>query len=477
MPATKPWIDRVEHRLARRCERGLSKSWMVAVSGGGDSVGLLRVLHQLAGPLGLRLSVAHLDHGVRGEASRADAAFVAALAGSLGLPFVLGVWKPTRPGHFESDARRARYEWLIEAARVRGASVVAVGHTRDDQAETILHRIVRGTGPRGLAGIPFSRVLATGPQLTLVRPLLGVSRREVRDYLAALQQPFREDASNTDLSRTRARIRHDLLPKLAAEYNPKVALALVRLGSLASSFERAIEADLRELEKSVVITRAQDCVVLKHGILRSIPAFQRAEVLRRVWRRAAWPEANMSASRWRRLAALVQNDEIPVVEVGAHVEVSTESSFLVLRRRLIPASSSEAADTLELIPVAVPGLTAIPWAAGAIDARIDSDPERAVDETIDLDRVSLPLVIRPPTVGDRFAPLGMGGQSMALADFFRGRHVRRTDRTRVPLVCDQKGIIWVVGHRIADRVRVSDKTRRRLGLSWHDKGASGSRPA
>ena len=171
------------------------------------------------------------------------------------LPFVLGAWQPTRSGHFESDARRARYDWLTEVARVRGASVIAVGHTSDDQAETILHRIIRGTGPRGLAGIPSRRVLSSSPRLTLVRPLLGVSRQEVRDYLAALKQPFREDASNADLSRTRARIRHDLLPKLAAEYNPNVALALVRLGSLASSFEQAIEADLRELERSAVITQ------------------------------------------------------------------------------------------------------------------------------------------------------------------------------------------------------------------------------
>ena len=324
MPPCEPWIDRVERRLARWCERGLEKTWVVAVSGGSDSVGLLAVLHQLAGPLGLRLSVAHLDHGVRGEEARADAAFVGALAGSLGLPFELGAWQPTRSGHFETDARRARYDWLTEVARVSGAAVIAVGHTLDDQAETILHRIVRGTGPRGLAGMPSRRVLAATPKVTLVRPLIGVTRRELRDYLAALGQPFREDASNTDLSRTRARIRHDLLPKLAAEYNPNVAVALVRLGSLASSFERAIEADLSELERSAVLNLRPDCVVLKHGFLRSMPAFQRTEVLRRVWRKAGWPEASMSARRWRRLAALVQNDGIPKAEVGAGVEVSTE---------------------------------------------------------------------------------------------------------------------------------------------------------
>jgi tRNA(Ile)-lysidine synthase len=472
MPASKPWIDRVQRRLSRWCEQGLDKSWVVAVSGGGDSVGLLRVSHQLAGPLGLRISVAHLNHGVRGEEASADAEFVAALAGSLGLPFVQGAWRPTRSGHFESDARRARYDWLTRVAQMRGAAVIAVGHTLDDQAETILHRIVRGTGPRGLAGIPSRRVLGSSPKVTLVRPLLGVTRRELRAYLAALEQPYREDASNTDLSRTRARIRHDLLPRLAAEYNPNVALALVRLGSLALSFERAIEADLSELERSAVFTRAPDCIVLKHGFLRSIPAFQRAEVLRRVWRKAGWPEASMSARRWRRLAALIQNDEVPRVEVGARVEVSTERFLLVLRRRPAPASSSAVAVTHEPIPLVLSGLTVVSWAGGAIDARLDPAVESARGETVDLAGVSLPLFVRAAATGDRFEPLGMGGQSMPLADFFRGRHVRRKDRNRVPLVCDQTGIIWVVGHRIADRVKVSEQTGRTLGLRWCLEGAA-----
>src|SRR5262245_35132916 len=142
MSEARSWTDRIGRRLARWRAGGLGESWVVAVSGGGDSVGLLRLLHQLAPAHGLTLSVAHLDHGVRGEAARGDALFAAELASSLGLPIDLGRWQPHRPGHFEADARRARYDWLIEVARQRGASVVAVGHTRDDQAETILHRIL-----------------------------------------------------------------------------------------------------------------------------------------------------------------------------------------------------------------------------------------------------------------------------------------------------------------------------------------------
>jgi tRNA(Ile)-lysidine synthase len=466
MSVRETWIDRVERRVARWCEQGLGKAWMVAVSGGGDSVGLLRVLHHMAGPLGLRLSVAHLDHGARGDAARADAAFAAALAGSLDLPFVLGTWRPARSGHFESDARRARYDWLTAAAHARGASVVALGHTCDDQAETILHRIIRGTGPRGLTGMARTRMLATKPRLTLTRPLLEVSRHDVRAYLAALNQPFREDESNADLTRTRARLRHDLLPKLVDEYNPNVALALVRLGSLASSLGKTVAANLLALERTVVVAKTSDCVVLKHDALRSIAAFQRAELLRQIWRNAGWPEASMSARRWRRLVALVQNDDVPRVEVGARVEISSEQLFLVLRRLPAPASSSSTTDARAAILLAVPGLTVVPWADGAIDARLDSGQKNPGAETIDLERVSVPLVVRAATAGDRFDPLGMDGRSMPLADFFRGRNVRREHRSRVPLICDQTGIIWVVGHRIADRVKVTQTTVHKLALHW-----------
>jgi tRNA(Ile)-lysidine synthase len=455
------WIDRLTRRITRWRAQGLGGTWVVAVSGGGDSVGLLRILHHLAPMAGLRLSVANLDHGSRGEASRADAAFVAELATSLGLPVDLGQWRPIRAGHFESDARRARYDWLAEIARARNAEVVAVGHTRDDQAETILHRIVRGTGPRGLAGIPHQRVLATDPRITLVRPLLTADRGEIREYLAELRQPCREDESNADLTRTRARIRHDLLPKLAAEYNPKLVDALVRLGELAAASQRAIEVDAREMEHAAIITFSEDCVVLKHAFLCSVPPFLRAEVLRRIWRRAGWPEGSMSAGRWRRLAATVRAREVSRVEIGAGVTMATESHFLVLRRS--PAASSVPAPT-ESIALEVPGSASVPWAGGRAVATFLAD--ETCDEFVDLDRVVLPLSIRAPAPGDRFEPLGMGGKSMPLADFFRGRNVPHDRRASIPLVCDREGIIWVIGHRIADRVRWTEATSHRLGLKW-----------
>ncbi|MGA8348215.1 MAG: tRNA lysidine(34) synthetase TilS [Isosphaeraceae bacterium] len=465
---TPTWLERVRRRVRRWCAAGAGTTWIVAVSGGGDSVGLVRALHRLAPELGLTLSVAHLDHGTRGEAARADAAFVHALAGSLGLPLDLGQWRPTRARHFEADARRARYSWLLEIAATRGASAIAVGHTRDDQAETILHRIIRGTGLRGLAGMPPRRVLSWDPPVILIRPLLSVSRQAIRTSLGSLGQGFREDASNADQARTRARIRHDLLPRLAQEYNPRVAEAIVRLGMLAGASERAMERDVIELEHDATRLLSHDQVELRRDRLLQSPLFLRAEVLRRVWRLAGWPEAGMSAQRWRRLASLARSQRISRMAIGCGIELTTTGAGgcppngFVLRRVGGSGSSSCRPAPIEQIPMEVPGC--VPWGTGTITTLLEPSAPR--DETIDLDRIVPSLCVRAPVPGDRFEPLGMKGRSTPLNDFFRGRNIVPEERARTPLLCDAAGIVWVVGHRIADRVKVTEQTRRTLGLRW-----------
>ncbi len=458
--------ERTRRSIERWIARGMSRVWVVAVSGGGDSVGLLRVLCELAEPLSLSLSVAHLDHGVRGDAARADALFVAELAQSLGLPVDLARWRPDRAGHFEADARRARYDWLTQVARGRGAGAVAVGHTRDDQAETILHRILRGTGPRGLAGIPSRRSLAKDPGLFLVRPLLQVWRREIREYLAAIGQPFREDETNAALTGTRGRIRNDLMPKLGAEYNPAVGEALLRLGELSGSLARTIEREALAAARSATVTAAEHTVVLKRGVLRGTSGFMRAEILRRLWRQAGWPERSMSAARWRRLAALTGKEgEIERRVIGASVEVWSDGLYVVLRR----SSQTEASAVAHArpggeIPLAIPGQTDVSWAGCSVHASTEGFAGDGPVETVDFDRVAGGLFIRAPLAGDRFDPLGMGGKTMALADFFRGRRVARERRVHTPLLCDQAGIIWVGGHRIAERVKATERTEHVLTL-------------
>ncbi len=374
---TKHWIERIESRIGRWLDQGVGRAWVVAVSGGSDSVGLLRALCHLAEPLGLRLSVAHLDHGVRGPAGRGDSAFVAELAERLGLPIDLGQWQPTRDSHFESDARAARYEWLTAVARSRGADAVAVGHTRDDQAETILHRILRGTGPHGLGGIPARRTLAGEPKVFLLRPLLTVSRRGIRAFLSAIGQPFREDETNTGVSRTRARIRHDLLPKLAEEYNPAVSAALVRLGALSATQARVIAREVRAAAQSATVTNCGDSMALDHGFLRSKPRFLVTEILHLVWRRAGWPEGSMSARRWLRLASLIGREGFEPVEIGANVVVSSAGSLLLLRRLPGAREPGPSPGSQLPVPLVLPGRTELPWAGCSIDARIDAPSKGA----------------------------------------------------------------------------------------------------
>jgi tRNA(Ile)-lysidine synthase len=177
-----------------------------------------------------------------------------------------------------------------------------------------------------------------------------------------------------------------------------------------------------------------------------------------------WPEGEMSARRWRRLSALVAQREVARTEIGAGVAALTEKFFLVLHRVPVPTVATPAADPSGRIPLEVPGSAAVPWASGRVVATIDS--AEPTDEMIDRDRLALPLSLRAPLPGDRFEPLGMKGRSTPLMDFLRGRHVPRTRRGRTPLVCDQLGIVWVVGHRIADRVKRTEQTRQTLGLRW-----------
>ncbi len=436
---------------------------VVAVSGGGDSVAMLRLLDGLRDECGLRLSVAHMDHGARGESGRAYAGFVENLAGSLGLPFDLGHWTPTREGHFEADARDARYAWLVEVAKSRGAEVVAVAHTEDDQAETVLHRILRGTGLRGLSGMPRKRDLGDG--VTLVRPLLDVSRASLREYLATVGQEFREDETNADLSRTRNRIRLDLMPKLADEYNPRVGEALTRLGRIAEG----IESILDERSRAATESASEVELVFDCDVLKSLPISARAEAIRVAWRASGWPERAMNAGRWIGLARAVEDSESRHTTAYG-IDVRTANGRLHLSR-VGPGLDDPPPPTGLWLPDEG-SWGGASW--GGIAIRADRGFEQPGDEMVNFDAIEpiasdIPgLSVRAPEDGDRFDPLGMEGKTQSLNDFFRGRGVSKADRPSVPLVVDARGIVWVVGHRIAHRVRVTEGTTTRLFLRAED---------
>ncbi|MFM7072008.1 MAG: tRNA lysidine(34) synthetase TilS [Planctomycetota bacterium] len=287
---------------------------VVGVSGGADSVALVRALHALrriqprcAG----QLVIAHYNHGLRGPSSDEDARFVQELAQQLGLACEVGGsnFAPSpevasQPPRDENRLRQRRLDFLLETAHRHGARYVALAHTSNDQSETVLHRLIRGTGLTGLTGIP--RVRRISAATTLIRPMLPISRAQVIRYLKSLRQPFRHDRSNDDPRYTRNRLRHELLPLLASQYNPRIGTAIARLAAQARAVESLVEPLAEALiERSVRQTSPTELVV-DSAELRDQPDYLVAELFVRVWSRLGWPAQAMTAAHWRSLVRLAR---------------------------------------------------------------------------------------------------------------------------------------------------------------------------
>lgn len=279
---------------------------VVAVSGGADSVALLLGLVRVAPPRA-RLIVAHACHDLRSEAS-ADHEFVAALAARLQLPCEsrpLAVRSDTegRGEGLEARARRLRYGFFIDAAHEHGARHVVVGHTADDQAETILHRALRGTGLAGLAGMRRSRRLADG--VSLLRPLLDLPRALGRAFLEGEGERWAEDATNADPAFARNFLRHEILTRAERGPYPAAAAALVRLGGHAGRSAAALASAAEHLLEIRAQRQADGSITLPAAAFAGLDPHLVAEVFVALWRREAWPQRDMAARHYAALSALV----------------------------------------------------------------------------------------------------------------------------------------------------------------------------
>ena len=299
----------------------LSQSWppsrwsdvtvLAAVSGGADSVALLLGLSQVraAGPG--RLVAAHFNHRLRGSDSDQDQAFVEELARERGVGLILGSatadLAAARGGlGLEGAARQARYEFLASAADQCGARYVATAHTADDQAETIMHHILRGTGLAGLAGIPRTRPLT--PAATLIRPLLSVTRQEVLDYLQQVGRTYRDDSSNRLTDLTRNRIRLELLPLLARDFNPQVRGALLRLGRLAEEADDWLSGQATTLAGSMSRPIPGGVEIHTQSLEGGAELLARY-ILIGIWRQQGWPLQDMNLEKWDQLLTLARTAE------------------------------------------------------------------------------------------------------------------------------------------------------------------------
>ena len=308
MPSTSQHPMEINLAAAWPPEAWRELTVLLAVSGGADSVALLRAMTALKTAGEGPLCVAHFNHELRGEQSAADEAFVVKLCRQFALRCEVGHARGDRPASESSDgleaaARSERYEFLRQTAARLGARYVVTAHTADDQAETILHRIIRGTGIGGLGGMDRARPL--GAAATLIRPLLSVRHAELVAYLDDLGQPYRSDSSNDDTRFTRNRIRHELLPQLAGQFNPGVADALLRLGGLAGEVQAVVDGLVDDLAERCVLPESPGAVQIDAGVLAARPRYLIRELLMATWRRQDWPMQSMGFAQWELLAEML----------------------------------------------------------------------------------------------------------------------------------------------------------------------------
>jgi tRNA(Ile)-lysidine synthase len=456
---------------------------VVGVSGGGDSVCLLHVLARWRSEFDIRLHIAHLNHQLRGDDSDADAEYVTSLASKLGIPVTIGkhdvaAYRDSRNCSIEEAARELRYDFLARVATDVGADRVAVGHTRDDQVETILMHILRGAGTSGLCGLkPCSPIpseshqrSATGYRILVIRPLLDVTREEAMSYCQEQQLEPRVDSSNLSLSFFRNRLRLELLP-LLREYNPNVDEALLRLAKIAGDDVSFLEQQAFELWDEVA-RQEGDVIYLDNGKSSALPVALQRQLVRLAVGRLLADITDIEANHIEAIRSLLGKP------VGKRISLP---HGLVCRREydaVVLGLSSPSPCPLPPFhgefPVKVPGETILPgWrvTAGitqrsAINTQyVRKHPPFSTVAELDWHRAGTELFVRQCQMGDRFQPLGMSAPKK-LKHFMIDAKIPLSWRENIPLVCSREQIIWVVGWRIDDRVKVTGATRKILRLEF-----------
>ena len=442
---------------------------IVAVSGGPDSLALLHTLYHLREDLHLSLHGAHLDHGLRGDASKSDALFVAEAFRRLGIAFTLEEadvpsFRKKHRLSLEEAAREVRYDFLARVCLEQGAHAVALGHTSDDQAETILMHIVRGTGLTGLRGMETVTHRAfSGSEVVLVRPMLSLSRSETAHYCRVLKLEPRQDESNLSRELTRNQIRMELVPLLET-YNPAIRDALVRLSRSAAQEIAYMEGEIDEIWHKTV-HQDQGRVSVNRETFRPLAQALQNHLLRRVILTAKGDLKDVEQIHIDDMVRLMAGPAGRSLDLPGGIRFSVsyyEATLATSESDLRPLPPLGGQHTLK-----IPGETLIPgWLITADVVEQERDTENhpsAHTAHLSYDIVGEQLWVRPRRPGDRFQPLGMS-QPKKLQDFMVDSKIPRPWRDRVPLVESPRGIIWVVGWRVAEWAKVRDKEAPRLKL-------------
>jgi tRNA(Ile)-lysidine synthase len=464
----------VTENLLKRVKLAVGKSLpdggslVVAVSGGADSVCLLHTLIQLQEELNLKLHIAHLNHCLRGAESDADAQYVADLSGKLSLPCTVEKRDIIAYGNtssVEDKARHARYTFLSQVAKSVGASAVAVAHTADDQVETMLMHLVRGSGLAGLRGMKQADVWkpsADEPETNIIRPLLGVGRNEVEDYCCDNSLEPRVDSSNQSPKYLRNRFRHELTP-LLKEYNANFGDSLLRLSSVVTDQIELLDGQVAQVWDEVV-TQENHIIYIDRDAFGGLPAAVKRHLVRCVLERLAGTLADIQSIHIEDMLNMMSKPVGKRLSLPYELVMVNGYESSIVRPEDSITAQDEVLDGEYRLNV--PGQTDIPgWKinASVINKNVKTDSKYV--EYFDYDVIGQKLMVRGRRQSDKFRPLGMQG-SKSLKDFMVDVKVSKAKRDAIPIVCSPEHIIWVVGSRIDERAKVSASTKRVLKVEF-----------
>ncbi|MEX5213583.1 MAG: tRNA lysidine(34) synthetase TilS [Nitrospiraceae bacterium] len=462
-------------RARRLLDPGMSV--LVALSGGPDSVALMACLHQLAPKWHLQLTAVHCNYGLRGHESDEDEAFVTTFCRRRNIPLLVEQLRLARQAprgrrSVQEEARELRYRLLNELARRHGFDRIALGHTADDQAETVLLWMLRGAGTTGLGGMRHDR---PGLHAHFIRPLLDCSREAVLRYLKSEGLAYREDSSNQSRAYRRNRIRHDVLP-LLKEFNPAIVPTLCRQADLLAEDEKVLQGESDRSLARLLIKQEPDVLAVQRDGLLALPTSIQRRIVRRILRTL---HIAGKAPSLRRVSVLLNEIERarngPSFQIGG-CRVTRQGDVVCFKStplhenprppqaRIHPQGPSQGIT----LPLTVPStvvwpptgqritLRWEPWQQGQ-DASIGKG--RSLSMAFDASRVSPTLSLRSWQPGDRFCPAGMGGRQKKLQDLFTDLKIPRADRDRLPVLVSPEGILWVVGCRADHRFAPSITTK------------------
>ena len=475
MPAlpSEKFLESVERTISANLMFQPGDSVLVGVSGGPDSVALFYTLFAFTHKYSFRFGIAHLNHHLRGSEADRDARFVSMLAQRFDVPFYLDdvdvrKYARTRKLSVEEAGRWVRRKFLNKVAKAEGFHKIALGHHADDNAELILMYLMRGSGPLGISGMPPVR------DGIIVRPFIERARSEILEFLHGKKIEYITDASNRDERYLRNRIRHHLIPVLKDVYNPNIIETLNRLSRIVRSEDEWMEAAVQPLfDRSVMKMEkqrirlslerfAENHMAVKRRILRRAVekikgdlrqiTFSHIEAARHLAEtgpthgRLDLPDRIRVERKDNNL--LISKEKMPLRESvkGGSQRERIGFEYLIRKPETIPIQ--ETGDVLGLSKVATKNLSAFKDAGQMV-------------AFFDMDTIQFPLVLRNVRPGDRFSPLGLGG-TQTVKDFFIKQKIPREARARCPILLSRERIIWVVGHRIDESVKVTGLTRNLL---------------